>query len=118
YTVSELAAGAGVQPSAVMRFCQVLGFSGFSQMQRLFRDSYSRNWPDYPTRLRKLRENGADSPPALLAEFVEAGRLSLETLARTVDPDALDEATRIIAGAGLVHIVGLRRAFPVASYMA
>ena len=60
-TVAEMAEGAGVKPSAFMRFCQVLGFSGFSQMQRLFRDSYVQNWPDYPTRLEKLRESGAGS---------------------------------------------------------
>ena len=52
-TVAELAAAAEVQPSAVMRFCQELGFSGFSQMQRLFREEYARKWPDYGTRLRE-----------------------------------------------------------------
>jgi DNA-binding MurR/RpiR family transcriptional regulator len=46
-TVSQLAEEAGVQPSAFMRFCQVLGFSGFSEMQRLFRDSFMQAWPDY-----------------------------------------------------------------------
>jgi DNA-binding MurR/RpiR family transcriptional regulator len=30
-TVAEMAEGAGVQPSAFMRFCQILGFSGFSE---------------------------------------------------------------------------------------
>ena len=117
-TVAEMAAGAGVKPSAFMRFCQVLGFSGFSQMQRLFRDTYSPNWPDYTTRLEKLRESGADSPSALLAEFIEAGRMSLESLARTIDPRALDMATKTIAEANMVHIVGLRRAYSVAAYLA
>jgi DNA-binding MurR/RpiR family transcriptional regulator len=117
-TVAEMAHGAGVKPSAFMRFCQVLGFSGFSQMQRLFRDSYSQNWPDYTTRLEKLRESGADSPSALLAEFIEAGRLSLENLAKTVDPRALDSTVKALADAKMVHIVGLRRAFSVASYLA
>lgn len=117
-TVAEMAQGASVKPSAFMRFCQVLGFSGFSQMQRLFRDSYSQNWPDYTTRLEKLRESGADSPSALLAEFIEAGRLSLENLAKTIDPRALDAAVRTLADAKMVHIVGLRRAFSVASYLA
>lgn len=117
-TVAEMAAGAGVKPSAFMRFCQVLGFSGFSQMQRLFRESYSQNWPDYTTRLEKLRESGADSPSALLAEFIEAGRLSLENLAKTIDPRALDAAIKAISEAQLVHIVGLRRAFSVAAYLA
>ncbi len=29
-TVAELAAGADVPPSALIRFCQIIGFSGFS----------------------------------------------------------------------------------------
>ncbi|WP_309083897.1 MurR/RpiR family transcriptional regulator [Chelativorans sp.] len=117
-TVAEMAEGAGVQPSAFMRFCQVLGFSGYSQMQRLFRDTYAQNWPDYATRLEKLRESGAGSPSALLAEFIEAGRLSLENLAKTIDPRALDTAIKTLSEANMVHIVGLRRAFSVASYLA
>jgi DNA-binding MurR/RpiR family transcriptional regulator len=117
-TVAEMAEAAGVQPSAFMRFCQVLGFSGYSQMQRLFRESYAQNWPDYATRLEKLRESGAGSPSALLAEFIEAGRLSLENLAKTIDPRALDAAIKTLSEARMVHIVGLRRAFSVASYLA
>ncbi|TKT82548.1 MurR/RpiR family transcriptional regulator [Aquamicrobium sp. LC103] len=116
-TVAEMAEGAGVPPSAFMRFCQVFGFSGFSQMQRLFRESYAQR-PDYATRLKKLRESGAGSPSALLAEFVEAGCLSLENLAKTIDPRTLDAATKTLAEANMVHIVGLRRAFSVASYFA
>ena len=86
-TVAELAALADVQPSAMMRFCQELGFKGFSQMQRLFRDEYSRKWPDYATRLENLRASGEQRPGVLLAQFVEAGRASLENLMTTVDAD-------------------------------
>ena len=117
-TVAELAAGADVPPSALMRFCQIMGFSGFSEMQKLFREAYAPGWPDYSTRLRNLKDGGAGSPTALLAEFVEAGRLSLEALAKTVDEAALAEAVRLLAKAGTIHIVGYRRAFPVASYLA
>jgi DNA-binding MurR/RpiR family transcriptional regulator len=117
-TVAELAAAADVQPSAVMRFCQDLGFSGFSQMQRLFRDEYSRKWPDYSTRLQNLRATGESRPEVLLAEFVEAGRSSLEKLMGTVDPDLLDRAVELLADAPLIHLVGYRRSFPVASYIA
>ena len=117
-TVAELAAGADVPPSAVMRFCQILGFSGFSEMQRLFREAYSPGWPDYSTRLKNLKEGGAGSPTALLAEFIEAGRQSLETLAKSVDEVALQQAVGVLSGADTVHVVGLRRAFPVASYLA
>ncbi len=117
-TVAEMAEGAGVQPSAFMRFCQILGFSGFSEMQKLFRESYVGGWPDYSTRLHHLREKAEGSPSALLAEFVEAGRTSLEGLLKTVDPVALEEAVNTLAAADMVHIIGMRRSFPVASYMA
>lgn len=117
-TVAELAAGADVPPSALMRFCQILGFSGFSEMQRLFREAYAPGWPDYATRLRNLKDGGAGSPSALLAEFVEAGRLSLEALAKSLDEDALNHAVSVLVRADTIHVVGLRRAFPVATYLA
>ena len=117
-TVSELAEAAGVQPSAFMRFCQVMGFSGFSEMQRLFRDTYSQAWPDYETRLANLRDGHGDSPTALLAEFIEAGRLSLEKLANSIDEENLNKAINILTNAPLVHLVGYRRAFPVVAYLA
>ncbi|KAB2698194.1 MurR/RpiR family transcriptional regulator [Ochrobactrum sp. Kaboul] len=117
-TVAEMADGAGVQSSAFMRFCQLLGFSGFSEMQKLFRESYAGGWPDYSTRLEHLRETAANSAPALLAEFAEAGRTSLEGLLKTIEPEALEKAVEILARAETIHLVGIRRAFPVASYLA
>ena len=117
-TVAELAIGADVPPSALMRFCQILGFSGFSELQRLFREAYSPGWPDYSTRLKNLKEEGAGSPSALLAEFIEAGRLSLEALAKTADEAALIKAVSVLTTAETIHVIGLRRAFPVAAYLA
>lgn len=117
-TVAELAAGADVPPSALMRFCQILGFSGFSEMQRMFRDAYAPGFPDYSTRLRNLKAEGSGSPSALLAEFIEAGRSSLEALAKMADAAALGRSVDLLAAAQMVHVVGLRRAFPVATYLA
>lgn len=116
-TVAELASGAEVPPSAVMRFCQIMGFSGYSEMQKLFREAFVPGWPDYSTRLRNLKETGSGSPGALLAEFVEAGRLSLEVLAKSLNDVTLEQAVGILAGAETVHVIGVRRAFPVACYM-
>lgn len=116
-TVAEMAAGADVPPSAVMRFCQILGFSGYSEMQRLLRDTYAPGFPDYATRLANLK-TGAGGAGRLLAEFVEAGRLSLEGLAKSVDEAAIERAVDTLSRAGMIHVMGLRRAYPVASYLA
>jgi DNA-binding MurR/RpiR family transcriptional regulator len=116
-TVAELSAAAGVQPSAFMRFCQMMGFSGFSDMQRMFRETSGHRYPAYPTRLENLRAGGADSAAALLAEFVDAGRASLGNLASTIETGALDRAVDLLVKAAMIHVIGLRRAFPVASYL-
>ncbi len=116
-TVADLARAAGVQPSAFVRFCQIMGFSGFSDLQTLFRGELAERWPDYATRLENLRADGEARPAALLAEFVEAGRASLEMLAHQVDAGALERAVGLLSEAGIIHILGLSRAYPVAAYL-
>ena len=37
--VNDVAAGSNVHPSAVVRFAQRFGYSGFSEMQTVFRDA-------------------------------------------------------------------------------
>ncbi len=117
-TVAEVARAAGVPPSAMMRFCQIIGFSGFAEMQRLFRQALVKPAPDYATRLASLKSHGAGEPAALLAEFVEAGRLSIEGLTRDLDEIKLSQSVTVLAQARTIHLVGFRRSFPVASYLA
>ena len=117
-TVASMSKAAGVQPSAFMRFCQLMGFSGYSQMQLMFRENYSRRWPEYSTRLENLRASGDGTPSTLLAEFVDAGRSSLEGLVNSVDSTTLENAVVAMSDAPMIHIIGLSRAFPVATYLA
>jgi DNA-binding MurR/RpiR family transcriptional regulator len=116
-TVAQVAQGAGVPPSAMMRFCQILGFSGYSEMQKLFRNALATGWPDYATRLANLKSGPAGSPASLVAEFVEAGRLSLEALTQDLDETLLNQAVEILARAGTIHLAGFRRSLPVAAYL-
>lgn len=117
-TVSEMANACDVAPSVYMRFCQALGFSGYTEMQALFRARYTEFRPDYDERLASLREDGAVSTGRLLADFAEAGHKSLLSLRNAVTNDALDRFARQMADARVIHLVGLRRAFSVVSSMA
>ncbi len=117
-TVAALAQDAGVQPSAFMRFCQLMGFSGFSELQKIFRQDYTQRWPNYSARLDALRAETGGNPHDLLVEFVDTGRASLESLTTTVDPGALQNAVDILAAAPTIHLIGLKRAFPIAYYLA
>ena len=117
-TVSDMARASGVAPSVYMRFCQALGFSGYSEMQGLFRARYTEFRPDYRERLATLEKEGAVGSGRLLADFAESGHRSLIALANTVTSDSLDRIARGMALARVVHLAGLRRAFSVVSNMA
>jgi DNA-binding MurR/RpiR family transcriptional regulator len=122
-TLAVIAARCGAQPSAIVRFAQAFGFEGASQMQRLFRDGLISNNAalGYADRVRQLdnsiAEGGAE-PDRLLAEFVEGNVLALNNLLQMIDVADLKAAVLAIADAGVVAVVGFRRSFPVASYLA
>jgi DNA-binding MurR/RpiR family transcriptional regulator len=115
-TVADMASASGVAPSVYMRFCQALGFSGYSEMQALFRTQFTEFRPNYDARLAALSvdESGVDR---LLAEFAESGHKSLLSLANTVTNDSLRRSAIGLAQARVVHLVGVRRAFAVACSM-
>ncbi|MEM8730842.1 MAG: MurR/RpiR family transcriptional regulator, partial [Pseudomonadota bacterium] len=92
-------------------------FSGYSEMQALFRVRYTEFRPDYEERLATLRADGAIGTGRLLAEFAESGHKSLVSLVNTVTNDRLDAIAQGMAAARVVHLVGLRRAFSVVSSM-
>lgn len=122
-TLAVIAERSGVQPSAIVRFAQAFGYEGASQMQRLFRDGLISNnaalgYADRVRQLGRAADNAASAPDELLAEFVEGNVLALNNLLQTTDVADLRAAVDAIADAGAVGVVGFRRSFPVASYLA
>ncbi len=116
-TVAEIALKADVQPSALVRFAQALGYSGFSELQRVFRTQLADGWPDYRARLRELDAAQMEGPAALLAGIVETATTSLVQLRDRLDPTALAEAADVLAAAETIYVVGARRSYPVAAYL-
>jgi len=119
--VADLAVQAGVQPSTLVRFAQTLGYSGFSDLQAVFRAHARQRWPDYRERLESLahEQDGSDADPgALLHGFLHAARVSIDHLEQTIDREALGQAVELLAGARSICLMGARRVYPVAVYLA
>ena len=121
-TLAVIAERCGVQPSAIVRFAQSFGFSGASQMQRLFRDGLlSANTAiGYGERVRKFSESVSQTAAGegLLSEFVEGNILALQNLNETISERDMRAAVDLIAHAAVIHVAGFRRAFPIAAYLA
>lgn len=119
-TVSSIATQADVQPSALVRFSQAMGYQGFSDMQAIFRSRLRDRILNYGERLQQLREHAEESSKAnvIFHGFCDASEKSIAALREKLAPDDLDKAVGQLARAETIYLIGLRRSFPIASYMA
>ena len=119
-TVSSIAEQADVQPSTLVRFSQAMGYQGFSEMQEIFRSRLRDRILNYGERIQQLREHAlaASKPNVIFQGFCDATEKSIAGLREKLNPDELDRAVDILAKAETLYLIGLRRSFPIASYMA
>jgi DNA-binding MurR/RpiR family transcriptional regulator len=118
-TVSSVAEKAGVQPSTMVRFAQNLGYSGFSNLQDVFKEYVKESWPESRERPPPLdgARNTRDPNFHLVAGTIEASRQSLAQVGETLDRARFAAAVKILAKANVIYLVGSKRAFPVTIYM-
>jgi len=121
--VNDVASGSSVHPSAVVRFAQRFGYSGFSAMQAVFRDAYQAQanpLSSYQARIRTLvaTKRGTLRGGQVAREFIAGSRSGLDELARDLDEDAIEAAVALLERAENIYVVGVRRSFPVAAYIA
>jgi DNA-binding MurR/RpiR family transcriptional regulator len=119
-TVASIAQSADVQPSTLVRFAQALGYQGFSELQEIFRDRLRDRVLNYEERIAQLREHAVQASKAnvLLQGFVEAAEKSLAGMRARIDASTLDRAVTLLAKAETLYLIGFRRSYPIASYMA
>ena len=103
-TVVEIAQNARVQPSALVRFAQSLGFPGFSDLQEIFKDYVKINWPE-------TRERDAGAAPAamgdpdfrIVAGLIKASVASLTRLPEKIDLPTFTQVANLMAEAETIY---------------
>ncbi len=116
-TISQIAERAEVAPSSLIRFAQALGYPGFSQMQKVFREGLLESIPDYQARLQAGKQ-GERTGEMRLTHFTQGAEVSLRQLEESVSDEQLQAAVALLASANRIHVLAHRRSFPVASYLA
>ena len=121
--VGDIAQTCNVHPSAVVRFAKRFGFSGFSELQAIFRRAYTEQVApvqSYQQRVRKLIKSnrGRLRGSEIAREFIDGSRQGLEALAAGLEANAFDEALELLVKAKTIYIAGVRRSFAPASYFA
>jgi DNA-binding MurR/RpiR family transcriptional regulator len=112
-TITAIAQQAGVQPSALVRFAQSFGYSGFSDLQELFKAQIS-------TGGREAQDvSGHDDGESgrLVAGFIETSMSSLSRVRERLDVASFDRMATALSSAEIIYIIGAKRAFSLASFV-
>jgi DNA-binding MurR/RpiR family transcriptional regulator len=121
--VATVAATSKIASTAFIRLAKALGYDGYSDLQRLFREPLHRAVE--PTFRERIRHWGGeqtlenpDDPIEVLRAFSQANIVSLEHMQADAANLPLQKAISLIQNARMVHVLGLRRSYAVAAYMA
>ncbi|MDG4647885.1 MurR/RpiR family transcriptional regulator [Roseibacterium sp. SDUM158017] len=116
-TTPVIAGELGIQPSTLIRFAKEFGYSGFSELQKIFRQRLIEGQAN--VRDRVLERDEAMPPPdarATLEACIAAQRESLQRLSEDCDCEAVARAIQLLRPARHIYVAGLRRSRPMADY--
>lgn len=127
HNIVELAQMADVPVSTLTRFSKELNFSGFNELQNVFRQRLLGPRRAHYDQLRGIAEprRGAepeaaeldiDDPVAVFETFVQSGVETLHRLREEVDRASLTRFVEVLAQSRMVHILAGRGAFGVGAY--
>lgn len=118
-TTAKIAGDLEIQPSTLIRFAKEFGYSGFSDMQKVFRQRLIEG--EANVRERVYSEASCRPAPPDVAELlrncVTAHVAALNNLLETSDTESIANAIEMLRNARHVYIAGLRRSRPIATYL-
>ncbi|WED25793.1 MurR/RpiR family transcriptional regulator [Vibrio sp. DW001] len=117
--MTVIAEKANVPLSTLSRFSNTMGFSGFSEMQILFKDHFFNIPVEYENRIKKAyiyNDLSSKSSLDIFKSFGDANLEAMKNLQHSVSADKLNRALHMLNNAETIYIHGTRRAFPVAFY--
>ncbi|GAC13919.1 MurR/RpiR family transcriptional regulator [Aliiglaciecola lipolytica] len=121
-TVVMIAKDATVHPSTLIRFANAFGFTGFSDMQKLFQKKLLQESSSYEDRIKLVQDDAnldqKNATSKLLDQFSQANSHALNYLKDNINADDLEQARMILSKADTIHVKAVRRSFPIASYLA
>lgn len=120
--IQDVAERCGVQPSAVIRFAKRFGFSGYTEMQKIFRYGLTQQIApnrNYQARIRAVitTAQGRLTSADIADEFIGGSIAGMQEFKRDLHSSVFDDAVALLAATQTVWVVGSRRSFAVATYL-
>lgn len=115
-SAAEIGKEIGVSETTVIRLCYSLKFSGFSEVQRITRESLllpKSSLEEYHTTKLQLAED-----PHFFAKVMEQDRMNIQETINSIDEIAFQQTVDQLYQAEKVYIFGMRSSFAPAQWFA
>lgn len=113
-TAQTLAHRMQVPPSSLVRFAQALGYRGFNDMKRDFREHLMYRLGEARER-EAIREQSTTGAIAVVDALISEARRDLERLAKELDRKQFDRAVIELAAADHIYVAAQQSAFPLSA---
>ncbi len=124
-TIVRLATLADVPPATITRFAQELGFQGFPDLQRVFRERLLGPRLPFAEQMSEVTAKGGmgevdfadlEEPGHVFDTFVQAAVNSLLRVRQGLNRAELEAAVAVLAAAETIHIAAARGAYGIGAY--
>lgn len=114
-TLEDLAARIGVSTPTVIRFARVLGYAGYSEMQK---DIQAEIIDKVSLPERFNTKKASIAPDTLLAETMRNDIANITNTVNAIPDKVLQDVIHVLGEAKVLHILGMRSSFALAHYAA
>ncbi len=119
-TLAVIAEDIGVYPSTLVRFAKHFGFSGFAQLQKLFKVQISQSAINYRQRITDVQKiiasDVSTSSATIFHDIASRNIAATQLLSEQVNVELIEKSVQTLFTADEVIVCGSNRAHPVAVY--
>ena len=119
-TLAVIASDIGVYPSTLVRFAKHFGFSGFAELQSLFKVRIAQSAINYQQRITDIKNitesDTTTNSSNIFYDITSRNVAATQLLAENTDIDLIEESVLGLCEANEVLLCGTNRAQPVANY--
>lgn len=116
-SISAIAAHSAVDPSTLTRLGKRLGFSGFTELQDVFRRHVAQTQPFYSAHVHeRVSESLGSSPPDVLRHHAQTECQKLLAAVDKIDAKLIERAAEQLHKARNVYVLGLRATYALSYF--
>jgi DNA-binding MurR/RpiR family transcriptional regulator len=113
-TAHKLGQKAGVSESTVVRFANLLGYTGYPKLQKSLQEMIRNKL----TSVQRIEMSSSMPQDEILWNVLKSDMINIRNTIEEIDAQAFDQVVSAILNANRVYVLGVRSAEPLAQFMA